>query len=333
MLGYHKFFLTLFILCLISTSVTAVETIQREKAPEQVSQSAGNFGIIESVMGFISAYWIVLVALAAGVFILMLLLKMWRSAKERDNVFLRDFNRTTELCKLQSNPKRVKERAFWAYVLAVTIFISVLLFVIAMVLDDTSSFMFAIGIFITGAVISIVLKITKLFAYHDIVQVIGQFGAKIIGYYIGECITSDGYRNFLLFNGRKYLFWKNTFIVKVNMNENLRIETRDAVGERKIQQYKLPKDLIIEGESMIAIKGEGLDKAGYFFYPLIADENGNIVNMDLIAYTRSKEVALLDTLYQQTEDFANVQRQAINMNPNIRFKLKSGSDTVGSAQE
>jgi len=332
MLGWTKHFSVTFItLLLLTTSVMAVETIQRKQPTDQ---AAGNFGILDGLMQFIAAYWIVLLALAGGVFILMFLMKWWKTVRERDNVFLRDYNRTVQLCKLQSNPKRIKERAIWMYLLVVSVFVSVMLFVIAVVLDDISAFMFAIGIFIVGMSASAILKLGKFFAYHDIVQIIGQFGAKIIGYYQGECITSDGYKNFLLFSGRKYVFWKNIFVVKVNMNENLRIETRDdKSGERKIKEYNLPKDLLIEGENVIAIKGEGLDKAGYFFYPLIADEKGNIVNMDLIAYTRSRDVALLDTLYQQTEDFANVQRQAINMNPNIRYRLKSGGESVGTGQE
>lgn len=324
------FSVTLVLLCLLMTSVMAVETIQRETP----SEAAGNFGILEGLMGFIATYWIVLLIMAGAVFLFMFLMKWWKTVKERDNVFLRDYNRTVQLCKLQSNPKRIKERAIWMFSLVVTIFVSVLLFVIAMVLDDISAFMFAIIVFIVGMTGSSILKLGKFFAYHDIVQVIGQFGAKIIGYYNGECITSDGYKNFLLFNGRKYLFWKNIFVVKVNMNENLRIETRDdKTGERKIHEYVLPKDLLIEGENVIAIKGEGLDKAGYFFYPLIADNKGNIVNMDLIAYTRSKDVALLDTLYQQTEDFANVQRQSINMNPYVRFRMKTGGQDVGQSGE
>lgn len=328
-MGRMKYFsVTIITLCLLMTSVVAVETIQREKE----SEAAGNFGIIESLISFVTTYWIVLLVMAGAVFLFMFLMKWWKTVKERDNVFLRDYNRTIQLCKLQSNPKRTKERAIWLYLLVVTIFVSVMLFVISLVLDDISSFMFAIGVFIVGLTGSSILKLGRFFAYHDIVQIIGQFGAKIIGFYVGECITSDGYKNFLLFNGRKYLFWKNLFVVKVNMNENLKIETRDAKGDRKIVEYVLPKDLLIEGENVIAIKGEGLDKAGYFFYPLIADEKGNIVNMDLIAYTRSKDVALLDTLYQQTEDFANVQRMAINMNPNVRFKLKSGGADVSQAE-
>lgn len=326
------FLTTAILLSLMVTSVFAVEVIQREEPAAQ--QSAGQFGILDGLMNFIVTYWVVLLVFAGAVFLFIFILKWWRTVKERDNIFLRDYNRTIQLCKLQSNPKRVKERSFWAFSLGITLFVSMLLFVIAIVLDDTSSFIFAIGIFAFGIIVSAILKLTKLFAFHDIIQVIGQFGAKIIGYYLGECITSDGYRNFLLFNGRKYLFWKNVFIVKVNMNENLKIETRsEKTGDRIVKEYKLPKDLIIEGENLIAIKGEGLDKAGYYFYPLIADDKGNIINMDLIAYTRSKDVALLDTLYQQTEDFANVQRQAINMNPNIRYRLKSGGESVGTGQE
>jgi len=309
--------------------VLAIEVIQRDKPAEQ---SAGNFGIIESLIGFVMTYWIVLIVAALAIVGLMLFLKWWKTVKERDNVFLRDYNRTTQLCKMQSNHKRIKERSIWAFVLGISIFVAVMFFVIALVLNDTSSFMLAIIVFIIGLTASALLKLTKFFAYHDIVQVIGQFGAKIIGSYLGECITSDGYKNFLLFNGRKYLFWKNSFIVKVNMNENLRIETKDAKGAKVIKQYNLPKDLLIEGDSVVAIKGEGLDKAGYYYYPLIADEKGNIINMDLIAYTRSRDVALLDTLYQQTEDFANVQRQAVNLNPYVRFKLKSGGGEIGGSE-
>lgn len=331
MLGWTRnLSITLVIFCLLATSVTAVETIQRETP----SESAGNFGILDSLMGFIAAYWVVLIILAVAVFLFMFIMRWWKTVKERDNVFLRDYNRTLQLCKLQSNPKRIKERSIWVFVMGVTVFITTLLFVISLVLDDVSSFTFAIGVFVVGLTASAVLKLAKFFAYHDIVQIIGQFGAKIIGYYLGECITSDGYKNFLLFNGRKYIFWRNVFIVKVNMNENLKIETRDAkTGARKVYEYDLPKDLLIEGENVVAIKGEGLDKAGYFFYPLIADEKGNIINMDLIAYTRSRDVAMLDTLYQQTEDFANVQRMAINMNPTVRWKMKTGGTDVSDSTE
>jgi hypothetical protein len=304
-----------------------VEVIQREQTPQQTNSQA--FSPLQGVVDFIGAWWFWLLILAILFVGGMWLLKWLNTQREKDNIFLRDYNRTRKLCNLQRNKKRIKERSFWLYVLVATIFISVLLFVIALVLDDVPSFMLAIGIFIFGFAVSIVFKITKLFAQYDVVEIIGKFGVKVVGYYLGECTTSDGYKNYLLWDSRKFLFWKNTFILKVNRNKELKIETYDNdTKKRIIKTYTLPTDLIIEGESVIAIKGEGVDQAGYFYYPILTDKEGNIVNMDMIAYARAREVALLDTLYQQTEDFAKVQREAINLNPQVRYFVKTKGESM-----
>ena len=310
-------------------SVHAVEVIQRTEP----QQSQGIFSPVNNILGFLYANWIWFLVLGIVAVVVIFLLRFMGSVKEKQDVFLRYFKEVKRLCKLQANKKRVRERAFWFFGLVATIFLSVLLLVIAFVTDDISSFMLAISIFAIGFSVSLVLKLTKLFAYHDIIQIIGMFGAKIIGYYSGECITGDGYKNFLVWNGRKWLFWKNDFIVRVNLNDKIRIETRSSENKREIREYELPKDLLIEGENVIAIKGEGVDKANYFYYPLLVDRNGNIINMDLIAYARAREVAILDTLYQQTEDFARVQREAININPYLRWRVKSQGESVQSTGE
>ena len=289
---------------------------------------------LQGIVDFLSAWWLPLLIVAMVFVVGMWLFKWWSAVRERDNIFLRDFNRTVSLCYMGSNRKRIKQRAFWIYSLVLSIFASVLLFVIALVIDDVPSFQLAIGIFMAGLVASLVLKFAGFFAQHDIVLVLGKFGTKIIGMYLGECVTSDGYKNYLLWNARKFIFWKNKFILKVNMNDTVKIETVNKdTRKREVIEHKLPKDLILDGDDVIAIKGEGVDKAGYYYYPLIIDEKGNIVNMDLIAYSRAKDVAMMDTMYQQTEDFSKVQRQAINMNPNVRYIMRTKGDSISGAEE
>lgn len=315
------------ILVLLSAiPVGAVEVIQREET------SGGITSPLQGVVDFIGTYWMLLLVIAILFVVLMFILKWWKTQKERDNIFLRDYNRVVKLCKMQKNRKRVRERPFWFYVMVVTIFASVLFFVIALVLDDVPAFMLAIGIFIFGFAVSIVLKLAKFFSQHDIILIIGKFGSKIVGSYDGECVTSDGYKNFLVFAGRKFLFWKRHFIIKVNLNESIKVETKDKNNKSVIKEFILPRDLLVEGENVISIKGEGLDVAGYFYYPLLMDEKGNIVNMDLIAYARSRDVAMLDTLYQQTEDFVRVQREAINLNPNVRYIVKTKGESVTESE-
>jgi hypothetical protein len=321
---------------LLLNPVNAVEVISRTQPQPAAAPSGGIMSPLENIIIFLQTWWIPIVVCAGIVVILIFLMRWWKATKEKDNIFLRDFNRTLKLCQMSYNPKRIRKRAFWIYILAIGTFISVFMFVIAIVTDNVLTFQFASSVFVAGLVGSLVMKFSGFFAVFDTVQIVGRFGVKVIGYYLGDCITADGYRNFLLWNSRKFVFWKNKFILKVNLNDKVRIESHEGDGETKkrvIKEIELPKDLIIEGDSVIAIKGEGVDKSGYFYYPLITDDKGNIINMDLIAFSRSRDVAMLDTLYQQTEDFSKVQRQAINMNPNVRYIMRTRGDTISGAEE
>jgi hypothetical protein len=279
------------------------------------------------IISSISWFWILIAVVAF--FALMFIMRWLKAQKEKDNIFLRDYVRTKRLCGIQANRKRIKERPIWFYILVVSIFLSVLFFVIALVLNDVPAFSLAIGVFIFGLAASIFLKVTKFLAQYDIVEIIGNFGVKIVGYYMGESITSDGYKNYLIWDSRKFVFWKNTFILKVNLNEKVKIETYNQESKkREVNVYDLPKNLITEGENVIAIKGEGFDVAGYYYYPVMTDAKGNIINMDLIAFARAREVAMLDTLYQQTEDFAKIQRETININPTVRYVVKTKGESM-----
>lgn len=324
----------IFVFLLSTLSVSAVEVIKREKPLE--APTGNIMSPMQGVFDFLMAWWLPLLIVGILFIGMMWFLNWWKTQKEKENIFLLDYVRTKALCKHQANKKRVDEKPFWIYLLAFGIFISVLLFVIALITDDISSFLLAIGIGMVSLIVSGLLKFSKLFAQYDIIQVAGSFGTKIIGYYTGDCITSDGFRNFLCWNRRKYVFWKNEFIIKVNLNKTCKIESfNQETKAREVVEYELPVDLIIEGEDAIIIKGEGLDVSGYYYYPIMRDlDTGDIVNMDLIAFAKSRDVAMLDTLYQQTEDFVRVQREAINLNPNVRYVARTQGQTVeaGSSQ-
>lgn len=319
-------FLSVLLSILTLKSVSAVEVIKRE---EPVALSP-----MQNILDIVMQVWLPIVLIAIGIVVLMVVLNWMKKQREKDNVFLRNYNRTVLQCKMLANKKRIREKAIWMYVLTVATFLSVLFFVIALVTNDVPSFLLASYVFIGGFVVSIFLKVTKFMSTYDIIQIVGRFGNKIVGYYFGECITPDGTKNFLVWNTRKFLFWKNTFIIKVNLNDTVKVEEKDKdTGKRTVNTYVLPKDLLIEGENAIIIKGEGVDQAGYYYYPVLTDETGNIVNMDIFAYAKARDVAILDTLYQQTEDFSKVQREAINLNPNVRFISKTKGQSVSGGAD
>jgi len=294
----------------------------------------------EGIVSFIATWWLPLIIVAVVAIFLIWLFKWLKRQKEKRNIFLMDYNRTKNLCKHQANRKRIRYRSFWLYLLTGGIFFTVLMFVIAAVTDDIGAFFLAMIIFGISFIGSLLIRLGRFFAIYDVIQVAGRFGTKVIGYYLGECITSDGYKNILSWNSRKYIFWKNEFVVKVNLNKDWKIEQQVVdpanpnIKKREIISFVLPNDLLIEGEDSIIIKGEGLDIAGYYYYPVLKDQDGNnIVNMDLVAYARARDVAILDTLYQQTEDFVRVQREAINLNPNVRYVSKTKGESVESSSQ
>lgn len=324
-----KFFSLAFVLVFLvamSSPASAVEVIKREQpapAPNPITAP------IEGAVAFLSTWWLPLLIIALVVIVLIFLWKWLKTQKEKNNIFLYDFNRTKMSCKIQSNPRRIKERPIWLFALVGTIGMCVIMEVIALATDNVASFLLGIWLFVGGIIGSFVLKFLRLLTHYDFIQIAGQHGTYIIGNYLGECFTSDGYKNFLCWNRRKYVFWKNEFIIKVNMNEKMRIELYDPDSKKRTyQEIDLPNDLLIEGRDNIIIKGEGLDTSGYYWYPVLMDKNGNIINTDLIAYARAKDVAITDMLYQQTEDFVKVQREAINLNPHVRYSNKVQGQSV-----
>lgn len=320
-----------FIIALIFSlgSVSAVEVIKREPTAPEAPKV---FSPLSGMVDFLATYWLPLACIGIGAVALIFIWRWLKHQKEKSNIFLFDYNRTKKLCRHQSNRKRIKERSLWLFPLTIGIFLSTLLLVVAIATDDVPSFLLGMYVFPFFLVVSIVLKFGRILAHYDVMMVAGKFGSKIVGMYLGECITSDGNRNYLCWNSRKFFFWKNDFIIKVNLNKTWKVETYDHTTKmRGFVEFQLPTDLLIEGENHIIIKGEGLDVAGYYYYPVLVDEVGNIVNMDLVAFGRSRDVAIIDTLYQQTEDFVKVQRQAINLNPNVRYITKTKGDSVEGA--
>ena len=151
----------IFVFLLSTLSVSAVEVIKREKPLE--APTGNIMSPMQGVFDFLMAWWLPLLIVGILFIGMMWFLNWWKTQKEKENIFLLDYVRTKALCKHQANKKRVDEKPFWIYLLAFGIFISVLLFVIALITDDISSFLLAIGIGMVSLIVSGLLKFSKLF--------------------------------------------------------------------------------------------------------------------------------------------------------------------------
>jgi hypothetical protein len=193
------------------------------------------------------------------------------------------------------------------------------------------------------------MKTKKLCKFHanpttKEVWAVADGRLKYMGKYIGECVTQDGYFNIMLWKFKKwFLFWfpikldffdlaKETFVIKVNLNKLYKEKIIDPLTkEEKIVEHKLATDLVFKDGDKIVVKCLGIEPVNYFFYPVLRDAQGNIADGSLEIFSREKQPALINTLYSISEDFANVSRELININPRVRYITKTG-DTESNKQ-
>ena len=177
------------------------------------------------------------------------------------------------------------------------------------------------------------------------IYMISDNGLIYLGKYLGEAITYDGYRNILLWKFKKwYLFWfpkkfdyfdiaKETFIVRCNMNKKYTVMEADQFSkEVKEMVMDLATDMLIRNGTTITIKGLGLERVNYFLYPILRDKNGNIIDKSLEVFDRERTPAIINTLYTLSEDFANISRELVNWNPNVRIHSKTGEMPQGKKE-
>lgn len=178
------------------------------------------------------------------------------------------------------------------------------------------------------------------------VYIVSNYGLKDIGHYMGECVTQDGYMNILFWKFKRwYLFWfpafldffdvvKETMIIRCNVNNTFTfIEYDPQTKAEKEKKFVLTKNLVTKSEDKLLISGFGLERVRYFLYPVIRDAEGNTVDKSLEVFERERAPALMSTMYQQAEDFANVSRELVNMNPSARFFVKTGMNPSPSKTE
>ena len=87
--------------------------------------------------------------------------------------------------------------------------------------------------------------------------------------------------------------------------------------------------MFLKSVDKVCLKCWGIEPVHYFFYPIIRDNDGNLVNKSLELFEREKDNALINTMYNLTEDFANVTRETINLNPRVKWTQKTGESTEG----
>jgi hypothetical protein len=270
-------------------------------------------------------------AFIVAAFIAYILYRMFIKQKEEEDVFLKDYKRTKEMCKLQANRRRVRSSPIPIYIFFVFMFVAFAMIMVGLFINMGDFVIWGFGIFGIGIAITAVMQGLQIFVRRDKIYLVSGKTSRFVGEYGGECIT-EGWKNFLIVKG---FLMKTEYIVRTSLNRDIEVDvpkvirTSDGASKKTIVKQKIVfnEDPVIEGEDSIIIKGLGLQQYKYFLYPVTQDANNNPISMKFVATALEKDIALVDTLYSQTQDFARVMREQVNIHPDVRYKKSAGGES------
>jgi hypothetical protein len=166
-------------------------------------------------------------------------------------------------------------------------------------------------------------------------------GLVKMGNYEGECLDKEGYHN-IMFSRFKFgivgrwlrrilfftapildLLLKKYWIVRCNVNTIYKNKIVDATTKVVTSEdIKLPITKLTAGGDSLIIHCDGLQLKKYYTYPIVKGTD-SVLQDETVNFERERDSVLTNTLYEQTIDFANVMREAINLNPSLRYVMKT----------
>jgi hypothetical protein len=148
-----------------------------------------------------------------------------------------------------------------------------------------------------------------------------------IGYYKGDYATQEGniVISMNLKGNNKYWFFPIPDLLVVPDKEKIEYVKTNKKGKQEIITIdNLPRssEIVQFNENEILIFAESLSNSGQFLFPVLRTKDGKILDLTMPVYQSLKEVILGDYLYLQTNEFAQLSKRAMDLNPYIRSSMK-----------
>jgi hypothetical protein len=159
---------------------------------------------------------------------------------------------------------------------------------------------------------------------------------KPIAYHRGDYTSHEG-NIIIAFNmkGNEVLwFIPKTELLIIPNRKSVNIQTKNSKGvieTVKLDNLPTAKDLVQFNENEILIHAESICNTGFFYVPVVKTKEGQIIDLSVPVYLSLKDVALGNLLFDQTDEFVQIAKKSVDMNPNLRYDIKR-SDTNQSIE-
>lgn len=306
---------------------------------------------IDALTNFISNYWAVLALIVVG-FVLIIVIYVWRSEKKKKEktVYHKIWDNIHDLCKMQANRARLQGNPMIMF--AIAGISAVITWVTSMIfLSYAGIFIGLLLGFTEFLVAGIIYAMFSPFMKRDMVFVryvdSGKVFEKYVGDYAGEHYGSDSYLNLLVYKGRKNVFWKNKYIIRIPQStsafydlEKLRKDFVDneegykkAMKEIEDKYSSFISEIVQFNERTIVINNaKSLDKFRFMYYPVFVDEMNHVINRGVRYYKSLKEQVALEQLYDLTDESSKAQIKAIQINPRVQYKQATGDEVIDDVE-
>lgn len=177
------------------------------------------------------------------------------------------------------------------------------------------------------------------------IRLIKTEGGKVnvsqpIAYHRGDYTTHEG--NLIISMNMLYdkvaMFFPRRSLLVVPNKEKIQVTRKDKNGKTEIIEVDgVPRaDQIVQfNQDEILIHAESISQAGLFHVPVLRSQDGKIIDLSLPVYQSLREVAMGEYLYQQSSDFVNLSKKAVDMNPRVisEVKLSDSNQSTNVSQQ
>jgi hypothetical protein len=179
-------------------------------------------------------------------------------------------------------------------------------------------------------------KITK----NTPIRLVRNEGGKMIishpiAYHRGDYTSHEG--NYVicmnLINNNKWFIMPITDLLVIPDREKIDITRKNDKGKvETITINNLPRarDIVQFNENEILIYAESLSNMGMFYVPVLKAKDGKIIDLSLPVYQSMRDVVMGEYLFSQTDEFTKVTKKSMDLNPNLRYAIKT-QDSASSS--
>jgi type IV secretory pathway VirB2 component (pilin) len=156
------------------------------------------------------------------------------------------------------------------------------------------------------------LRISSPIAYHK-GDYMSQEGNLVIAF------NMDGNNNLFILPRAELLIIPN--------KKEMKITVRDGQGkitDVELKNVPTAKEIVQFNDNEILLFAKSITKVGNFYVPVLEAQDGSIIDLATPVYESLKSVALGELLYEQTDLFSKVAKKSIDLNPHLRYNIKSG---------